>query len=542
MAKKSQNDQDSEDMWGNGVGAIGVVVVVLSGLMTIKIKLGLPWIAAVMLTVGVLVLLGWGAWWLKTRVIRWWSSKPAAGKEPAPTAALGQETTAEPADVEPAHPELTRVFVRAGVIGKDEIIRLTDVTTERLPVGTRYHFLLPEKRTHEEVTSKLGPVASMFGVTRLHLKVKTSRNNEREITLIKLDRPPFTDRFEPPTRKEILAFDGIPLGHEVTGELGGVATLDRASMLIAGMSQMGKTTLLRGLIACLLVIYRDEFDLVLLDGKRTGLAPFAKLALKYEASSDPAVMEKLLDWLIAEMERRYAEQEQAILDRRPPPVFRRIIFFGDEVADFYKSNGTPKSKELIARVEAKSRFLVAKSLECGISVIFLTQRTDKDAIPVDVRAQFQYRLSLYVDSEGTAKVILGDSYFSTVAPISPALLNPEIKGQGVLFVQGASTLIRGFEFPDQFLWELVDETNARRKKQIAIVPDSPLKKAVEILKGKGVTFMETKDLAPLMGIPVTTPSAMGTGLSQLLGLTSGKDGIKRGYHLEDLAAALVVES
>lgn len=531
MGKKRQEQE--EDFYGNTAGAIGGLVMVFGGLMLVKIKTGLPWPVAVLLVVAVLIGLGYAAWKVKTTVQRRWAQKPA--DTPAPAAVLAQE--APPGDVEPAHPELTKALVRTSAIAKEEIIRLADVTTERLPVGTRYHFLLPEGRTHEVVSSRLGPIASMLGVTRLHLKLKTSRHNEREITLVKLDRPPFTDRFEPPTRKEILAFDGIPLGHEVTGELGGLATLDKASMLIAGMSQMGKSTLVRGLIACLMIIYRDEFDMVMIDGKRTGLAPFARIALKYKASSDPADMEELLDWLIAEMEKRYKEQELAIMERRPEPTFRRLVFIGDEVADFFEHDGTPKSKELVARVESKSKYLAKKSLECGINVIFLTQRTDKDAIPVNVRAQFQYRLSLYVDSEGTAKVILGDSYFSTVAPINPALLNPKVKGQGVLFVQGVSTLIRGFEFSDRFLWDLVDETLERRKERLVAVPDSPLKQAMTLLQDKGVEFMETKDLAPLLGIMEANASVRGTKLSQLLGLPSGKDGVKRGYWLADLTAA-----
>ncbi|MEU8837481.1 hypothetical protein, partial [Streptomyces sp900116325] len=92
-----------------------------------------------------------------------------------------------------------------------------------------------------------------------------------------------------------------------------------------------------------------------------------------------------------------------------------MFFIIDEAADFYTHNGTNESKDLVRRVEDKSRSLVAKSLESGISTVMLTQRPANDAIPVKVRDQFLYRMCLYVASEGSAKVALGDSYFDTVA-------------------------------------------------------------------------------------------------------------------------------
>src|SRR5690606_11280697 len=123
-------------------------------------------------------------------------------------------------------------------------------------------------------------------------------------------------------------------------------------------------------------------------------------------------------------------------------------------------DGTPKGKERSAGIAEKARKLAAKSLESRISMILLTQRPDKDAIPVTVRNQCQYRLCMYVESEGTAKVTLGDSYFTTAAPINPTHLNPQIKGQAVMFAGGTSTLIRGFNFSDEFMWEVVDEVAA----------------------------------------------------------------------------------
>lgn len=542
MGKKKhhRHSDREEDVYGHTAGAIGGLAMVMGVLFAIKDKTGLSWPATVIFTVAVLVALGYGAWWVKSRVQRMWARKPAE----VPSAAMAQESPAQATDdaqtAVVTHPELTAALVRTGAIGRDEVIPLHEVHEDPLPgIGTRYRFLMPKARTHEHVAKELGPIASMLGVTRLHLKLEHSRYNEREVTLLKLNEPPFSRLFNPPTRQEIQAFDGIPLGHDVTGALVGVETLDKASMLVAGMAQMGKTTLLNGLITCLLIAYRDEFDMVLLDGKFVGLAPFARIALRYEASSDPAVLEEILDELLALVDKRYTEKKNAIMARQPEPKFRRLFFIIDEAADFYADNGSKESKDLVARVADKSRSLVAKALESGVSVIMLTQRPDKDAIPVNVRAQFQYRVCLYVDSAGAAKVALGDSYFTTMAPINPVMLNPKNKGQAVLFVHGASTLIRGFNFPNEFIWEVIDEAYERRKARFIATPDSPLKKAIDLMRDKGVEFMATADLAPALGVMESRPSQRGRQLSKLLGVSPGKDesGVIRGYSLSDLTAA-----
>ncbi|MGW2370089.1 FtsK/SpoIIIE domain-containing protein [Streptomyces sp. NPDC001667] len=532
-------DRESEDIYAHTAGAIGGLGMVLAGLIAIKTKLGLSWPATVILTAASLVALGYAAWWVKTRVVRWWAREPAE----APSAELAQDSPpgamngAETAVA--VHPELTAALVRTGAIGRDEIIRLSDVRVEQLEgIGTRYTFLVPEGRTHEDVGKRLGPIASMLGVTRLHLKLEASRHTEREVRLLKLNEPPFSRLFAPPTREQIRAYDGIPLGHEVTGALGGVATFDKASMLIAGMTQMGKTTLANGLITCLLVAYGGDFDLYLLDGKLCGLTKFEKIAVRYEASDDPDVMESMLDDLLSRVDSRYLKIQEAIRSRQPVPKFRPVFFIVDELADFYTDNGTKESKEQVRRVEEKSRSLVAKSLESGISAIMLTQRPSNNAIPVKVRDQFLCRMCLYVASEGGAKVALGDSYFDTVAPIHPALLDSSVKGQAVLFANGNSTLLRGFNFPDDFIWEIVDEVYAERQKEFEKVPVSPLKQAIDLMQSRGVEFMPTAELAPLLGITETNPTERGKQLSSLLGVAADK-GAKgvRGYRLADLTAA-----
>ncbi|MEU1477794.1 FtsK/SpoIIIE domain-containing protein [Streptomyces sp. NPDC005760] len=559
MGRKPQQGKN-EDTYGQLTGAIGVLAIAFGALAAIKDKLGLSWPVTVLGTAGALIALGYLAWKIRTGIPRLWAHRPqpqaaipqAAFAQEAPAVWQGlpaQATAGGPVPGGPAggaqapaeaggdesHAHLTMVLRRAGVISKDEHVRAGDVTIETLPgIGTVYDFLVPEARTHDDVAKRLGPVASMFGVTRLHLKLETSRHNERRIRLLVLKEPPFSRAFATPTRQEIQTFAGVPLGYEVTGRLAGVPTFDKASLLIAGMTQMGKTTLVNGLITCLLIAY-GEFDLYLLDGKLCGLTKFEKLAVRYEASDDPAVLEDMLDELNSRVDHRYTQLQDAIRNRQPAPVFKPVFFIIDEAADFYTDNGTKESKEQVRRVEDKSRSLVSKALESGIATVMLTQRPAKDAIPVKVRDQFLYRMCLYVASEGSAKVALGDSYFDTVAPIHPALLDPDVKGQAVLFANGSSTLLRGFHFADEFIWEVVDEVHARRE---AAIPDSPLKQAIELMRNTGVAFMATPDLAPALGVTETDPTERGKQLSRLLGGVSAvKTAQGRGYRLADLTAA-----
>ncbi|MEU6572144.1 hypothetical protein [Streptomyces parvulus] len=534
MGRKKQ--QVNDDAWGHAAGAIGGLAIVFGILGAIKDKLGLSMPVTVVLVVAVLVGLGYGAWRLRSGLQRLLTGQAQ------PAAALAQGAPAQAAVVEaeavPAHPELTEALITAQVLDKSEVIRADEVTVEAVSTGKRYSFLLPKTCTYKDVERRLETVAGWFDVSRLHVKLERDRNNARGVNLLVLDAPPFSQPFPTPSREQIKAFDGVPLGHDVTGALAGVPTLDKASMVVGGMSQMGKTTLINGLITCMLIAY-GEFDMYLLDGKFCGLVTFEKNCVRYESSDDPDVFEDMTDELLMRGAKRYEKKREAKRNRQPEPTFKPVVFVIDEAADFFADNGTAKDKERAAGVAEKARKLAAKSLESGISVIFLTQRPDKDAIPVTVRNQCQYRVCMYVESEGTAKVTLGDSYFTTAAPINPTHLNPQIKGQAVLFAGGTSTLIRGFGFSDEFMWEVVDEVADRHQTALESAPPSPLKQAINLLRDKGVEFMPTAELAPALGITEERPSERGKQLSKKLGVVPGKDekGVVRGYWLTDLTAA-----
>ncbi|MFC8013289.1 FtsK/SpoIIIE domain-containing protein [Streptomyces cinereoruber] len=528
-------------MYGQAAGAIGGLVIVTGVLAAIKDVLGLSWPATVALVVGLLVLLGYGAWRARKFIARLRAGTDAA----TPTASTAASAAAEEeagGEGPAAHPELTAALITAGAIGRDEIIRADEVDIRKVSAGTKYEFLVPPGKTYDDVEKRLGTLAGVLGVTRLHLTMERSRDTERRVKILKLDEPPFTRPFPAPSRQEIEAFAGVPLGHDVTGQLVGVETFDKASLLVAGMTQMGKTTLINGLITCLLIAY-GEFDLYLLDGKFCGLTRFEKRAVRYESSDDPAVFESIVDELNERSDRRYQEITEAVRNRRPAPQFKPVIFIVDEAADFFASDESKEGREQARRIAEKTRSLVSKSLESGISTVLMTQRPSANAIPVMVRDQFLYRMSLYVASTGTAKVALGDTYFETVAPINPALLDPDIKGQAVLFAHGRSTLLRGFWLSDEFVWSVVDEGAAEAKEEpeeeASVAPLLPIQKAISVMEEKGVDFMLFSDLAVTLGIDETDKIKRSEKVRKMIGKTAKSTRMSKGlsYRLDDLRAA-----
>ena len=185
MAK--QKNQQEEELYAQAAGAIGTLAIAAGVLAAIKDKLGLSWPATLALTAGALVTLGYGVWKARTALARLWGG----GKQPSTT--VKQEATATAADglLEavpeiPAHPGLTEALRTAGAIDKAEVIRADEVTIAPVLTGQRYDFLLPKTRTVQDVQKRLDNVAGYFGVSRLHLALERSRDNERRVKLLKL--------------------------------------------------------------------------------------------------------------------------------------------------------------------------------------------------------------------------------------------------------------------------------------------------------------------------------------------------------------------
>jgi S-DNA-T family DNA segregation ATPase FtsK/SpoIIIE len=139
------------------------------------------------------------------------------------------------------------------------------------------------------------------------------------------------------------------------------------------MTQTGKSTLTIALVTCAYIAYGPDLDVYLIEGKPGALVRFEKLAVRYEASSKTAVFDSMVCELLQKQKERYDLDNEAMRERKPKPRHRQILFIADEVADYYVSDGSKESIKEKARLVKNSSELVRKGLECGITVVMMTQ-------------------------------------------------------------------------------------------------------------------------------------------------------------------------
>ena len=117
-----------------------------------------------------------------------------------------------------------------------------------------------------------------------------------------------------------------------------------------------------------------------------------------------------LEELVAEMERRnrlLAEAGVTKLDnynRKVPPSEQlpRIWLFHDELADWMMIN------EYWDAVDLNASRLGVKARAAGINLILITQRPDKDALPMQLRANLTNRLVLKVADKKNSILVLDE--------------------------------------------------------------------------------------------------------------------------------------
>jgi S-DNA-T family DNA segregation ATPase FtsK/SpoIIIE len=148
-------------------------------------------------------------------------------------------------------------------------------------------------------------------------------------------------------------------------------------VLIAGATGCGKTELLRSLILSLAIFNRQaHMQVILIDPKRRGFTPLEGLPhLLAPVASTPAAARELLEYSVAEMERR--DQEEA-------PTTPRIIIAIDEVGDLL-ATADKEIEDLLNRLAQRGR-------EAGFHLLISTQRPSADSIPSALKANLPARL------------------------------------------------------------------------------------------------------------------------------------------------------
>ncbi|MBV1686367.1 DUF87 domain-containing protein [Novosphingobium sp. G106] len=173
--------------------------------------------------------------------------------------------------------------------------------------------------------------------------------------------------------------------------------------LIAGSTGSGKSVLMQSILLGLAVTNSPEQARIILIDPKQGVDYFAFDALPHldggVVDTQDAAVERL-EWLVAEMERRYRlfREHRAngvgTYNAKVSPAHRLATYWviHDEFADWMLTD------EYKAAVTSTVGRLGVKARAAGIHLIFAAQRPEANVMPMQLRSQLGNRLILRVDS------------------------------------------------------------------------------------------------------------------------------------------------
>lgn len=194
-------------------------------------------------------------------------------------------------------------------------------------------------------------------------------------------------------------------------------------MLVAGATGTGKSVFLNAVLVSLLYTRTPaQLRLVLVDPKQVEFGRYAGLPhLVLPPISEMEAVPGVLDWLIREMEARYAEMKRVGAERikRYNAMARQlglspfpyVVLVVDELADLMLQNKGRKKKargedDDTQDVEDQILRLVQKARAAGIHLILGTQRPSTDVITGTIKANVDARVAFRVSSQVDSRVIL----------------------------------------------------------------------------------------------------------------------------------------
>ena len=185
------------------------------------------------------------------------------------------------------------------------------------------------------------------------------------------------------------------------------AALSAPHLLVAGSTGSGKSVLLNGLIATLLVRFPTKetggAELILIDPKRVELAQYKSLphTLKHAAGQNPEAWVDALQTAVNIMDERYAETEAQGLKAFPGGD---LYVFIDEFASINNRTNPQRSKcmSLLMRLANEGR-------AANVHVVLATQVPKSTVIPTEVRDNFVNRFCLMTEDAAQSRLILGEA-------------------------------------------------------------------------------------------------------------------------------------
>ena len=245
---------------------------------------------------------------------------------------------------------------------------------------------------------------------------------------------------------------GMGLGEDVSGQPVVADLIRMPHLLIAGTTGSGKSVCIAAITTCLAVNNTpDDLKLAMLDPKMVELVRFNGLPhLLGKVETDIERMLAILNWALAEMDRRYRLLEEAHardldsynrkMDRVKGTRLPRIVILIDELADMMMT-APDQTEHAIVRLAQMAR-------ATGIHLIVATQRPSTDVVTGLIKANFPARISFTVASSVDSRVILDVNGAETLLGRGDMLfLNPE---------EGSPTRAQGVYVTDQEIERVIN--------------------------------------------------------------------------------------
>ncbi|MFY1675476.1 hypothetical protein [Streptomyces sp. WMMC905] len=457
---KKRNEHESDDVYAQMAGAIGVLAIAFGILAAIKDKLGLSWPVTIALTAGGVVVIGYGAWKARTGLQRFLAAR-------GQSAAASQEQ--DPAAPAPRAQEGTDALVLPTAMGR--LLQRLEVPVESAdsiphPTGEGHMVRVAAPHTTAAVTRLREAIASELDVTQEEVNFAQVEGSIRNVRM--LIGTPYTHIPELPDLDGLDLNADIPLGYDLWGNILTMPSPIGKHFLVAGETEGGKTSFLK-FLAYLFLMAGGR--LVIVDGKPDGdYADFKEACDYYDNSLTHKGVMGALEYVRDVAERR-GRSKRGGGDPEPMLVIiDEILTFKEDPAEGRKFESALK---LTASQVRSARILVA----CA------TQHPRDDVISTVIKNNLTVSVAFKVMSQAASRMILG----TVPEGVNAELLPASARGTFIIKDPRGVREMRGLFITDDMIQKAV-------KSRMDAVEPNEHAKAVLAAYG-GMDFLTTEDLA-----------------------------------------------
>lgn len=274
------------------------------------------------------------------------------------------------------------------------------------------------------------------------------------------------------------------IGMDISGQAVLADLAKMPHLLVAGATGSGKSVCINTLLASILFKARpDEVKFILIDPKMVELSVYDGIPhLLAPVVTEPERAALVLNWLVQEMEKRYAvfagnnvrniESYNRKFSKDKMPA---VVIIIDELADLMMA-APHEVEEAVCRLAQKAR-------AAGIHMILATQRPSADVITGSIKANIPSRISFAVSSQIDSRTILDRS--------------------------GAEKLLGNGDM----LFYPVDAAKPLRV-QGAFIREDELENLLDFIRSQGQTRENNEELAAFMEKAMAEKAAEGEGRSR----------------------------